>query len=135
MNVKEHVKENASDIPKNNTPGKGSDFPIDHIDAVNWNTITDDYNSISNNIPDSVPDNSQQIDFVVSDNIASNSNRSNDNDALSNMTSMDIDDMVTEVSKSKHKEYISYISMKHSKTPSILSTTELEVSCKTKKSR
>ena len=132
MNVKEHVKENASDIRKNNTPGKGSDFPTEHIDAVNWNTITDDYDSISNNIPDSVPDNSQQIDFVVSDNIASNSNRSNDNDALSNMTSMDIDDMVIEVSKSKHKEYISYI---YRKTPSILSTTELEVSCKTKKSR
>ena len=44
---------------------------------------------------------------------------------------MDIDDMLTEVRKSKHKEYISYISAEHSKAPSILSTTELEASNKT----
>ena len=44
---------------------------------------------------------------------------------------MDIDDMLTEVRKNKHKEYISYISTEHSKPPSILSTTELEVSNKT----
>ena len=47
------------------------------------------------------------------------------------MTSMDIDDMLTEVRKNKHKEFISYISKEHSKAPSILSTTELEVSNKT----
>ena len=48
------------------------------------------------------------------------------------MTSVDIDDMLTEVKKNKHKEYISYISTKHSKAPSILSTTEIKVSNKTK---
>ena len=48
------------------------------------------------------------------------------------MTSMDIDDMLTEVRKNKHKEYISYISTEYSKAPSILSITELEVSNKTK---
>ena len=130
-NVKEHMKENTSKIPKNNTPENVNDFPIDHIDAVNWNTITDNNNSISNTIPDSIPDNSQRIDFVVSDNISNNNNNSNDNDALSNMTSTDIDDMLTEVRKNKHKEYISYISTEHSKAPSILSTIELEVSNKT----
>ena len=126
-NVKEDIKENASEIPKNNTPENVSD----HIDAVNRNTITDDNNSISNTIPDSIPDNSQQIDFVVSDNNNDYNNNSNDNDALSNMTSKDIDDMLTEVRKNKHKEYISYISTEHSKAPSILSTIELEVSNKT----
>ena len=49
-NVKEDMKENASEIPKNNTPENVNDFPIDHIDAVNRNTITDDNNSISNTI-------------------------------------------------------------------------------------
>ena len=39
--------------------------------------------------------------------------------------------MLMEVRKTKHKEYISYISTKHSKAPSILSNTELEVSNKT----
>ena len=38
--------------------------------------------------------------------------------------------MLTEVRKNKHKEYISYISTKHSKAPSVLSTVELEVSNK-----
>ena len=52
-NVKEDMKENASDIPKNNTSENVNDFPIDHIDAVDRNTITDDNNSILNNIPDS----------------------------------------------------------------------------------
>ena len=42
--------------------------------------------SISNNIPDSIPDNSQRIEFVVSDNISNSSTSSNDNDALSDMT-------------------------------------------------
>ena len=130
-NVKEDMKENASDIPKNNTPKNVNDFPIEQIDAVDPNTITDDNNSISNNIADSIPDNSQQIDFVVSDNISNNNTSSNDNDALSNMTSMDIDDMLMEVRKNKHKEYVSYISTKHSNAPSILSNTELEVSNKT----
>ena len=105
-----------------------NDFPIDHIDAVDRSTITDDNNSISSNIPDSIPDNSQQIVFVVKDNIANNNTNSNDNDTLSNMTSMD---MLTEVRKWKHKEYISYISTEHSKAPSTLSMTELEVSNKT----
>ena len=103
-NVKEDMKENASDIPKTNTPENVNDFPIEQIDAVDPNTITDDNNSISNNIADSIPD---------------------------NMTSMDIDDMLMEVRKNKHKEYISYISTKHSNAPSILSNTELEVSNKT----
>ena len=128
-NVKEDMKENASDIPKNNTSENVNDFPIEQIDAVDPNTITDDNNSISNNIADSIPDNSQQIDFVVSDNISNNNTSSNDNDALSNMTSMDIDDMLMEVRKNKHNEYISYISTKNA--PSILSNTELEVSNKT----
>ena len=57
-NVKEDIKENASDIPKNNTPENVNDLPIDHIDAVDRNTITDDNNSFSNIIPDSIPDNS-----------------------------------------------------------------------------
>ena len=89
------------------------------IGTVDRNTITDDNNSISNNITDSIPDNSQQIDFVASDKISNNNTSSNDNDALSNMTSMDIDDMLMEVRKNKHKEYISYISTKHSNAPSI----------------
>ena len=105
-----------------------NDFPIDHIDAVDRSTIIDDNNSISSNIPDSIPHNSQQIVFVVRDNIANNNTNSNDNDTLSNMTSMD---MLTEVRKCKHKEYISYISTEHSKAPSTLSMTELEVSSKT----
>ena len=49
-----------------------------------------------------IPDNSQQIDFVVSDN-NNNNNNSNDNDALSNMTFTGINDMLTEVRKNKHK--------------------------------
>ena len=68
---------------------------------------------------------------MISDNIANNNTSSNDNDALSNMTPMDIDDMITEVKKTKHKEHNSYISTEHSKAPSIVSTTELEVSNKT----
>ena len=98
---------------------------------MNRNTTTDTNNIISNIITDSIPDNSQQIDFVVSDNISNNSPSSNCNDAVPNMTSMDIDDMLTEVRKNEHKEYISYISKEHSKAPSLLSTTELEVSNKT----
>ena len=78
-----------------------------------------------------MPDNSQQIDFVVSDNTWNNNTSSNGNDAVSNMTSLDIDDMLTEVWKNKHKEYISYISTEHKKAPSILSTAEAEVSNKT----
>ena len=58
-NAKEDMKENASDIPKNNTPENVNDFPIEQIDAVDRNTITTDNNSISNNIADSIPDNSQ----------------------------------------------------------------------------
>ena len=68
---------------------------------------------------------------MVSDNILNNNTSSNDNNALFNMTSIDIDGMLTEARKNKHKEYISYISTEHSKTPSILSTIELEVSNKT----
>ena len=82
-NVKEDMKKNASNIRKNNTPENVNDFPIEQIDAVDRNIITDDNNSISNNIADSIPDNSQQIDFVVSDdNISNNNTSSNDNDAL-----------------------------------------------------
>ena len=47
------------------------------------------------------------------------------------MSFTDIDDMLTEVRKIKHKEYISYISTEDSKAPSILSTIELEVLDKT----
>ena len=57
-------------------------------------------------IPDRFPANSQRIDFVVSD---SSSTSSDGKDALSNMTSMDIDEILTEVRKNKQKEYISYI--------------------------
>ena len=89
-NVKEDIKENASDIPKNSTPENVNDFPIDHIDAVDRNTITDENKSISNIIPD----NSQQIDFVVSDNTNTSSNY---NDVASSITSTDIDDMLMEV--------------------------------------
>ena len=58
LNAKEDMKENASDLSKNNTPENVNDLPIDHIDAVDRNTITDNNNSISNNIPDGIPDNS-----------------------------------------------------------------------------
>ena len=122
MTLKNNTKE-----PKNNTPENVIDFPIEQIDAVDWNTITDDNNSISTNIADSIPDNSQRIHFVVSDSISNNNTSSNDNDALSNMTSMDIDDMLMEVRKTKHKEHISYISTKHSNASVVLSNTELEV--------
>ena len=99
------------------------------FNAVDRITITNNINSISNNISDSIPNNSQQIDFVVSDNIANKNTSSNDNDVLSNMTSMGIDDMLMEVKKNKH-EYIFYVSTEHSKAPSLLSITELEVSNK-----
>ena len=115
-NVKQDMKENTSDIPKNNTPENVNDFPIDYIEAVDRNTIIDDNNSISNNIPDSIPNNIQLIDFMVSDNILNNDTSSNDNDALSNMTSMDTDGMLTGVWKNKRKEYISYISTEHSRS-------------------
>ena len=113
-NVKQDMKENTSDIPKNNTPENVNDFPIDYIEAVDRNTIRDDNNSISNNIPDSIPDNIQLIDFMVSDNILNNNTSFNDNDELSYVTSMDTDGMLTGVWKIKHKEYISYISTEHS---------------------
>ena len=124
-NVKEDMKKNALEIPKNNTPENVNYFPIDHINGADRSTIPGDNNSISINIPDSIPDNSQGIDFVVSDGILNNNTSSNDNDALSNTTSMDIDGMLTEVRKNKHKEYISYISTEHSKAPPILSIIEL----------
>ena len=114
-NVKEDMKENTSDIPKNNTPENVNDLPIYCIEAVDRNTITDDNNSISNNIPASIPNNIQLIDFMVSDNILNNNPSSNDNDALSNMTSMDTDGMLTGVWKNTHKEYISYLSTEHSR--------------------
>ena len=37
---------NASDIPKNNIPENVNHFPIEQIDAVDRNTITDVNNSI-----------------------------------------------------------------------------------------
>ena len=58
--------EYAPDISKNNTADNLNDFPTDQIDVVDWNTITDDNNSVSNNILNSIPDNSQQIDLAVS---------------------------------------------------------------------
>ena len=63
LNVKEDLKENASNKQKNNTPEIVNDFSTDHIDAVDWNIITGDNNSIPNNIPGSIPDNSKLIDF------------------------------------------------------------------------
>ena len=45
------------------------------------------------------------IDFVASDKIANKNTSSNDNDALSNTTSTDIHDMLTQERK-KQKEYI-----------------------------
>ena len=92
--------------------------------------ITDDNNSIPNNIPDSIPDNNQHIDFVKSDKIVNNITSSNNDDALSNTASTDIDDMLMQVSKNKQEEYIYYISTKHPKSPSILVTTEVDVSIK-----
>ena len=110
------MKENASQIQMNNTPENFNDFPIGNIAAVNRNTITDDNNRISNTIPDSInsiPDNSQRVEFVVSDDISNNNKNSNDNDELANMTSTDIDNMLMEVRKNKHKEYISYVPYKN----------------------
>ena len=40
---------------------------------------------------------------------------------------MDIDGMLTEVSKNKHEEYISYISTEHSKTSSMLSFRKYQI--------
>ena len=54
------------DIPKNNTADNLNDFPTDQIDVVDWNTITEDNNSVSNNILNSIPDNSQRTDLAVS---------------------------------------------------------------------
>ena len=50
--------EHAPDIPKNNTADNLNDFPTDQINVVDRNTITDDNNSVSNNILNSIPDNS-----------------------------------------------------------------------------
>ena len=61
LNTKEVPKGNAPDIPKNNKADNANDFPTDRIDVVDRNTITGDNNSISNNIPDNISDNSQQI--------------------------------------------------------------------------
>ena len=52
LNVKEDIKENASDIPKNNTPENVNDFSIDHIDAVDRNTVTESEVSNKSNNPD-----------------------------------------------------------------------------------
>ena len=41
---------------------------------------------------------------MVNDNISNNNTSSDDNDAVSNMTFMDIDDVLTEVRKNNHKE-------------------------------
>ena len=80
-------------------------YLLDHIDAVDWNTSTDDNNSISNNIPDSIQNNVQRIDFVVSNNIlnSNTSSNENENDALPNKTLIDIDDIITEGRKNKRK--------------------------------
>ena len=58
VNVKEGLKENASNISNNNTPENVNFFPPDHIDVVDRNTITDNNNIISDNIPDIIPYNS-----------------------------------------------------------------------------
>ena len=58
LNVKEDLMEYAPDISKNNTADNLNDFPTDQIDVVDWNTITDDNNSVSNNILNSIPENS-----------------------------------------------------------------------------
>ena len=96
LNVKEDLKENSSDIPKNNIPENVNGFLTDHIDAVDRN-ITDD-NSIPNNIPGSIPHKGQLIDFVVSDNIANNNTRLIImTRCLIRETSTDIDDILTQV--------------------------------------
>lgn len=61
--------------------------------------------NIPENVLDSISDNNQLIDFVASDKIANKNTSSNDNDALSNTTSTDIHDMLTQERK-KQKEYI-----------------------------
>ena len=52
LTVKEDIKENASDILKNNTPENVKDFSIDHIDAVDRNTVTESEVSNKSNNPD-----------------------------------------------------------------------------------
>ena len=94
LNVKEDLKENTSDRPKNNTPEHVNDISTDPIDAFDRNIIIDkNPNSNPNNIAESILDNSQLINFVVSENIASNDTSSNSNEALSNTNSIDVDDM------------------------------------------
>ena len=76
---------------------------------VNCTSLGTSSQTIITNIPedvlDSISDNNQLIDFVASDKIANNNTSSNDNDALSNTTSTDIHDMLTQERK-KQKEYI-----------------------------
>ena len=43
QNVKEDMMENASDIPKNNTPENVNDSPIEQIDADDDNSIFKQY--------------------------------------------------------------------------------------------
>ena len=89
LNVKEDLKENAPDIP----------MLLLTKSMQLAETQSDRNNSISHNFPDSIPDNSQQIDLMVSDNIANKDTSSSNNDALSNMTSMDMYNMFTQVRK------------------------------------
>ena len=103
MNVKEDLKENASDIPKNNTLENNNDFSTDHIDVVDKNIITDGNSSNQNNIPESVLDNRQLIHLVVNEDIAKSKTSSNNSDALPNTTSIDTDDMLTQVRKNEPK--------------------------------
>lgn len=70
------------------------------------NIITDYNNSIPENVPDSIPDNNQPIDFVASDKIANSNTSSNDNDAVFNTASIDIHDMLRQERKNKQKEYV-----------------------------
>ena len=100
MNVKEDLKEYNLDIPKNNKPKHVNNFSTDHIDAADRNIIIDKNNSNPNNIPESLPDNSQLIDLMATEYIAHNNTSSNNNNnALSNTTSTEIDDMLAQVRK------------------------------------
>ena len=70
------------------------------------NIITDCNNSIPENVPDSISDNNQPIDFVASNKIANSNTSSNDNDAVFNTASIDIHDMLRQERKNKQKEYV-----------------------------
>ena len=128
LNVNEDLHKNASNKPKNNTPQNVNAFPTDHIDAVDGNITIDNNFSIPNNIPDSIMDNCQLIDFSVSDSITSSNTSSNNNDALSNTTSIDIDNMLKQVRKIN----ITYFLQINGTFKDIINTFHHKIRCKIK---